>query len=151
MELDQPVALNTTAQDDYVGNIERRIWVIKERDREIRSVLPFRVITNRMVIELINFMVIWLNAFPPQGGFSDSTSPRTILTGMIIDNYKHCRAPFGAYLQTHEKTSNDKEKPRTIGAICLGPTGKLQGSYKCLNLLTGKNITRIEFNDDVKS
>ena len=31
---------------------------------------------------------------------------------------------------------------RTLGAICLGPTGNSQGSYKFMNLRTGRRITR---------
>jgi hypothetical protein len=31
---------------------------------------------------------------------------------------------------------------RTVGAIYLGPTGNIQGSYKFLNLRTGKRIPR---------
>ena len=29
-----------------------------------------------------------------------------------------------------------------MGAICLGPSGNLQGGYKFMNLRTGKKITR---------
>ena len=53
---------------------------------------------------------------------------------------------FGAYTQTHEDPvrTNTMEE-RTIGYICLGITGNLQGSYTFLNLTTGKLITRRKF------
>ncbi len=38
-------------------------------------------------------------------------------------------------------------EPRMRWAICLGPTGNLQGSYKFLSLTTGKWITRLKFTE----
>ncbi len=40
------------------------IWTIKERTRELLATLPFKHIPQRMKIELIYFIVLWLNAFP---------------------------------------------------------------------------------------
>eukprot|EP00957_Ditylum_brightwellii_P011842 892593-Ditylum_brightwellii.AAC.1 len=59
---------------------------------------------------------------------------------------KHCRIPFGAYAQTHEEGSNDMSE-RTLGAISLGPVGNVQGSYKFMNLRTGKLIHRNHFDE----
>ncbi len=36
-------------------------------------------------------------------------------------------------------------EPRTKWAICMGPTGNLQGSYKFLSLATGKKVTQRKF------
>jgi len=36
-------------------------------------------------------------------------------------------------------------EPRTNLAICVGPMGNLQGSYKFLSLATGKKVTRRKF------
>ena len=33
-------------------------------------------------------------------------------------------------------------KPRTIGAICLGPKGNIQGGYNFMSLVTGEKINR---------
>jgi hypothetical protein len=38
-------------------------------------------------------------------------------------------------------------EPRTNWAICMGPTGNLQGSYKFLLLATGKKVTRRRFTE----
>ena len=38
-------------------------------------------------------------------------------------------------------------EPRTNWAICMGPTGNLQGSYKFLSLATGKKVTRRKFTE----
>jgi hypothetical protein len=120
--------LNTTAASERVPEIERQIRVIKERARAIVSTLPFKNLPSRMIIELIHFVVLCLNAFPPSSG--NTYIPRTIMTGTTLDYNKHCRLPFGAYVETHE----DNEATNTMveltrGAICLGPTANFQGSY----------------------
>jgi hypothetical protein len=111
------VTLNTTAASEHVPEIERQIRVIKERARAIWSTLPFNRVPNRMIVELINFVVLWLNDFPPSSGISQTYSPRTIMTGTTLDYKTHCRLPFGAYVETHEenKPSNTlKEKQEQL-------------------------------------
>jgi hypothetical protein len=82
--------------------------------------------------------VIWLNAFPPKGGVSTTLSPRTINTGTKFDFNQHRE-----YVQVHEENlPTNSLQARTVGAICLGPCGNLQGGYLFYNLRTGKKITR---------
>jgi hypothetical protein len=65
------------------------------------------------------------------------------MTGIQFDYQKHCRLQFGSYVQEHQEPSpTNTQAAQTVGAICLGPTGNIQGSYKFLNLRTGKRITR---------
>ena len=138
--------LNTTAANEHVPKIERYIRVIKERTRCTRHTLPFKFIPILMLVEMVYMSCMWINAFPPKGGVSKTLSPRNIMTGTQFDYNKHCKWPFGAYGQAHEepeKTNTQDE--RSIGAICLGPTGNLQGSYKFMSLRTGKLITRRKF------
>lgn len=54
---------------------------------------------------------------------------------------KHVHLEFGAYVQTNEEHSNDM-RSRTLGAICLGPTGNAQGTHFFLNISTGKRTKR---------
>jgi hypothetical protein len=101
-----------------------------------------------MIVELVTFVVLWLNAFPPSSGASKTYSPRNIMTGTTLDYSRHCKLPFGAYVETHEEnnpTNNMQE--RTHAAICLGPTTNFQGSYKFLCLRTGRRITRKQFKE----
>jgi hypothetical protein len=66
----------------------------------------------------------------------------------MLDYSKHCKLPFGAYVEMHEEnnpTNNMKE--RTRAAICLGPTTNFQGSYKFLCLKTGRRITSKQFKE----
>ena len=80
--------------------------------------------------------------FPAKGGIPN-VSPRTLITGIKLDYSKHCRLPFGSYVQVHDEPSpTNSPTARTFGAITLGLTGNLQGGYKFLNLWTGKKITR---------
>ena len=91
---------------------------------------------------MTNNCALWLNVFPPKGGVS-TISPRTLITGVKFDYTKHCKLPFGAYAQVHEEPSpSNSQVARTVGAICLGPTGNQQGGYKFFILRTEKRITR---------
>jgi hypothetical protein len=137
------IVLNTTSANEHVPKIERQIRVIKERVRATRHTLPFKVIPLLMLIDLIYSSTLWINAFPPKGDVSSSLSPRNIMTGIPFDYNKHCQLQFGSYVQVHEEPSpSSSMAARTVGAICLGPTGNIQGSYKFLNLRTGKRLTR---------
>jgi hypothetical protein len=101
-----------------------------------------------MIIELIHFVVLWLNAFPPSSGVSSTYSPITIMTGTTLDYNKHCRLPFGAYVETHEDNgATNTIVERTRGSICLGPTANFQGSCKFFCLDTGRRVTRKQFRE----
>jgi hypothetical protein len=137
------IVLNTTSANEHVPKIERQIRVIKERVRATRHTLPFKVLPLIMLIELVYSSIPWINAFPPKGGASTNLGPRNIMTGIQFDNNKHCQLQFGSYAQAHQEPDpTNAQAARTVGAICLGPTGNMQGSYKFLNLRTGKRITR---------
>jgi hypothetical protein len=109
-----------------------------------------------MITHAVVFSVMWLNFFPPKGGVSNTLSPQTIVTGLSASADKHCRMPFGAYAQVHIEGNqrNSVMISRTVGGICMGPTGNLQGTYKFMSLLTGKLIkarsfTHLPMPDDV--
>ena len=137
------ISLNTTSANEYVPDVERDIRVIMERFRGIRHTLSFKIIFTRIQIELVYFTVFWLNFFPSINGLSTTLSPRTILTGIIIDYKTHCRLPFGVYAQVHEEnTPVNSMTSRSTGAIYLGPLGNIQGDYKFLSLTTGRKLSR---------
>jgi hypothetical protein len=102
-----------------------------------------------MLVDLVYSTTILLNAFPPKGHVSSHLSPHNIITGITFDYNKHCRAQFGSYVQSHEEPepSSMMQAHTLLGAICLGPTGNLQGSYKFLKLRTGRRITRRKWTD----
>ena len=68
------------------------------------------------------------------------------MTGKQLDFKKQGRCPFGAYVQSHnDRNVTNKMIDPTQGAICLGPTGNLQGYYAFLYLRTGRKITCNQF------
>ena len=103
----------------------------------------------RMLGEMVKFSVMWLNSFPAKNGISKSISPRQLLIGLALDYNKHCRMPFGGYAHVNKEptVTNDVNEPRTIGTICLGPTGNDQGSYKLLSLKIRQMIKRSKFTE----
>jgi hypothetical protein len=99
-----------------------------------------------MIIELVNYVVLWLNAFPPSICVYDTYSARSIVTGTALDYAKHCKMPFGSYVEAREdlvRTHTLEEHTR--GAIWLGPTANFQGSYKFMCMHTGRRITQKQF------
>ena len=135
--------LNAAAAAEHVSEVERKLRLIKERFRALRSTLPYKLLPGRIIVEGINFCVKWLNAFPTKTGVSKVFSPRTIMTGTTLDYDKHCKIPFGTYCQVFQDNHpSNTDKERTVPAICLGPTGNLQGSYLYFSLETRKKITR---------
>jgi hypothetical protein len=128
-----PVALNTTAVREHVGGIERKIRVIKERARGTFNTLPYKKLPKMMVIELLHFCVMWMNSFPVKSGISKKRSPRKLVSRHKLDAKLHCRSPFGSYCEVYvDPDITNTLEPRTKWAICMGPTGNLQGSYKFL-------------------
>jgi hypothetical protein len=101
-----------------------------------------------MVIKLMHFCTMWMNSFPVRSGISEKWSPRELASRTKLDAKLHCRAPFGSYCETHEDPDiTNTLDPRTEWAICMGPTGNLQGSYKFLPLSTGKKVTQRKFTE----
>jgi len=132
---------NLSAQGEHVGPIERYIRTVKDRTRSAHNTLRFLRIPAVMIRRLVHNAVFWLNAFPYAKGVSPDYSPRYIVTGHKLDSRSHVRLPFGAYVQTHEDHDSSM-KSRTLGAICMGPTGNRQGAHYFMSLETGKQITR---------
>jgi hypothetical protein len=142
-ELLQPtfgdVSFNLCAQDEHVPEIEQYIHTVKDRAHSGYNSLPFEYIPRLMVIWLVANAVFWLNAFPHTDGVSNTLSPRYLLTGKHLDYNKHMWLEFGAYVQTHKDHTNDMQ-PRTIGAICLGPSGNEQGGHFFMSVITSKRL-----------
>ena len=96
-----------------------------------------------MVVELLYFVVHWLNAFPVKNGVSENISPGTLLAGRTPDFNTHCRQNFGSYVQTHEENSpRNSMKARTLGVITLGPDNSQQVGYWFMSLNIGRRIHR---------
>jgi hypothetical protein len=98
---------------------------------------------DQMVIHLIKFVVMWLNALPHRTGVSQILSPREIVTHIKMDFKKHCRVKFGAYVEaSSDEIITNTLRDRTEECIALGPTGNFQGSVACLHLDTGRVVSQ---------
>ncbi len=142
------MALNTTAARKHVREVEQKIRVIKERSRGTFNTMPYKKLPKLMEIELLHFCVMWMNSFPVKSGISKKWSPWESVSRHKLDAKLHCRAPFGSYCEAHvdPEITNTLES-RTKWAICMGPTGNLQGSYKFLSLSTGKKVMCRKFTE----
>ena len=137
------IQVNLTYSNKHVLKIERQIRVIKESVRANRHNMPFKVIPWIMLIDMIYSSTLWINGFPPKGGVSETYTPRNIMTNIQFDFNRNYHLPFRSYAQAHyEPSRKNIQAARTVGTICIGLTGKLKGSYKLLNLFTGKRTTR---------
>ena len=125
-----------------MGDIERDIRTVKERMRGISNTIPFKRLTRNMVMELAKAVVYWLNSVPSNTGVAPMMSPRSIITGQLLDYHKHCCYEFGEYVQTHEEHDNSLLSC-TVGAIALRPTGNQQGGYFFMSLHTGRIINHL--------
>ena len=135
------VSFNFCAQGEHVPDIKQYVRTIKDRVRSGYNNLPFSRLPHLVVVCLMSNAVFWLNAFPHPDGVSTTLSPWYLLTGRHLIYHKHVRLEFGSYVQTHEEHTNDM-KARTLGAICLGPSGNEQGGHYFMCLCTGRRLHR---------
>ncbi len=99
-----------------------------------------------MKIEVIYFMVLWLNAFTVKLGILQTFLPRELLVRWRLVYKKHCRVLPGTYCEVHDElVPTNTMVPRMHEAITLGPTGYLQGSVKFYCINTGWVLKRRSF------
>ncbi|KAL7480380.1 hypothetical protein ACHAW6_006074, partial [Cyclotella cf. meneghiniana] len=136
--------INTTAANEHVPEIERTVRTVKDRARGVYNTLPFTCgLPRLMTIELIHFIVLWLNAFPVKSGISTKFSPRELVQRHKLSAKVHCKTPFGTYCEVHDEPDpSNTMQSRTHATICMGPTGNAQGSYKFYCLKTQQRLIR---------
>ena len=145
--------LNLASANEHVPDIERQIRVVKERTRAVVYSMKFNRMPEKILNNIVLFVVKMLNLFPRKGG-SPHYSPKQLMSGEITD-YKSCSMGCGHYCQIHEETApRNSLAPRTQGAISLGPSGNVQGGHKFYVLRTKmivvrRNWTRLPMTDDV--
>ena len=135
--------MNLASANEHVPEIERRIRVLKERNRATTHAQPFTTVPKIMTIHNVLGSAKMLTNFPGKAGISETLSPRAILTGESLDYKKHLALQPGEYCQVHEEdTPRNSQNPRTRGAICMGPSGNQQGGFKFMALNTGSKLVR---------
>jgi hypothetical protein len=135
--------VNLASANEHVPEIERRIWVVMERCRKTRHILPYERIPKLVTIHIVLNVVKLLNFFPTKDGVSDTLSHKTIMSGETLDFKKHLSLQIGQCCQVHEEdTHRNSRDARTKGAISLGPSGNIQGGFKFMALNSGNKIVR---------
>ncbi len=133
--------LNLTSANKHEHFIECCIFVVKERVWSIQHSLPFQTIPKVILTCMVFYAVKLLNYFLAKGSVSEIYSPKTIMSGNIID-FKKNSLPFGTYCQVHEeKLPRNSLAGRTLGAISLGPSRNAWGGHNFFTLNTSRVIT----------
>ena len=141
-----PINMNITDADDHVPEIERSIRTIKERVRSTIHGLPFKRLPRVLVRGLCEFAVTSLNQIPSENGVSTDMSPASIVTGKPPIDFNKLKLEFGTYAQVFEDNNpTNSTNRRTTGAIAMNPSGSAEGGYFFLSLLTGKRLSRQQF------
>ena len=140
---DYKINVNCASAQEHVPEAERNNRTLKERFRSIFHYLPFKNIPKLMIKFLAMEVARKLNMFPPRGGVSNYYSPRAILHGKPLEYSKHCRVPFGTYVQGHDD-NDPKNTPqaRTTDGIYLRPSDNEQGGHEFMSLSTKDVQTR---------
>ena len=85
--------------------------------------LLYKALPIRMLIEMVKFVILWLNDFTNKRGGSGTIITRGIITGMALRFRQHRKVKFGAYFQMHkEKAPTNTIIVCTRRIICLGPS-----------------------------
>jgi hypothetical protein len=103
----------------HVHFIERCIRFTKERVRGVRSMLPFKRVPKRLMMEIVYTVVQLMNAIRRKGGVHPTMSARQIVTGkkLIIPPYTPGALVYGV----PGGSTNSVEKMRTFDALYLRP------------------------------
>jgi hypothetical protein len=103
----------------HVHFIERYIRFTKERVREVRSMLPFKKLPKRLLMEIVYTVVQLMNAIRRKGGVHPTMSALQIVTGkkLIIPPYMPGALVYGV----PGGSSNSVVKMRTSDALYLRP------------------------------
>ena len=64
------VNVNTTATREHGAEIERGICLLKERSRCVVKSIPFQYLHEQIVIQLVCFVTMFVNAIPTAEGIS---------------------------------------------------------------------------------
>jgi hypothetical protein len=107
--------VNLASANKHVPEIERRIRVVKERCRSSRHNLPFQRIPKLLTIRIVFNSVRMLNFFPMKGGISENLSPKTIMSGEVLDYKKHLCLQIGQYCQVHEEETPSNSRTNQGG------------------------------------
>ena len=129
--------------NEHILDIKQQIWIIKWWTCSTWRIITFLRIPRWIIKNLVKYIFIWINVFPPNISVSNTCIPRAIINGNSPNFSKHCKIRFGDYAQTHkDKIPTKSMETRNCIAIDLGPTANLQGAYRFLFIHKVWNIFR---------
>jgi hypothetical protein len=131
------------AAGGHVPEVEACIKFIKNKTRELFSILPFNM-PNIMIIYAVYFSVGAVNNHISATAM-DNSSPRQRFTGRKLDFKLHARFTFGEYCHATVAVTTNSMRSRTDPCICLLSTMNLTGSVKMLDLNSFMIVTRDNF------
>ena len=135
--------INLESSNEHVPGIKIKIRVLKKRCQETQHGLPFQRISKLLTIHSVFHTVKLINLFPTKGGISDTLSPKTIMSGEILNYKKNLSLHIVQYCQVHEEDAPiNSQNSITKGNISLRPSGNLQGGFKFMALNIGDKIFR---------
>ena len=107
--------------------------------------MVFNKIPNVVIKHIVLHAVIFFNAYVNRQGISDEFLLREFILQWQLNWKKDCRGQFRAYCQAFndlDSTQTNTQALHSQNAICLGPMGSMQGTYKFLDLATKQVIKR---------
>ena len=103
--------------------------MVKKQFRGLMTTLPFTYFLWKLNISMVQFVTMWINAFPSKTRISNRLTHRELVCRHKLDTSKHCKTPLGTYCKVHDKTApTNSMVSRTRPAIAMGTNGNLQGS-----------------------
>ena len=133
--------LNCTSAGEHVPEAEHVVRVIKERVRCIVNTWPYKTVPVIMKVNMIKFVIFWINSIPQSGSVIPDVCSKANMTGQFPYYHKHCSLAFGEYCHVHNPQNiTNIMAARTSPAIAMGPTSNLQGGHNFFCLQTKRMI-----------
>ena len=85
------IHLKLCSNNDHVGYIEHLNITMKETACGIYNTIQFKKVPGRMIVELIDLVVFWVNSPTPSPYITGDLSTWYIITGMMVYCVKHCQ------------------------------------------------------------
>ena len=135
LSLENTLFINYANPQEHVPEAERNNRTVKERICTTYHRLLFKHLSRIMVKYLPPEAAKKINYFPAKHGISKYYSPRMIVHHQSLDYEKHCKYPFGTYVQGHdEPLKTNINAPRSLDCIYLRYTANQQGGHELFHL-----------------
>ena len=92
---------NIAAAREHVGEVDITIQTLKEHGRGIVNALTYYYLPSQIIINLVYFIVMWLNEIPSGKGIPQKYPTKEIVTGQHLDFKNHYRVVFWSYVEAH--------------------------------------------------